>query len=118
MTRTELYNGITSCGQMSYTALIYAISNTTFSDPSLQLLLLGRVSQVARLSREDWILFAKSVTYQSGSPITGDTVASWLASKNCLTAVELKTWLNYIVFTDSSEPTYLLTESGDIVLAE
>jgi hypothetical protein len=103
---------------MPFTSMVYLVQNLTFADPAIQLVLLQHISQTGRLKREDWILLAKSITYDTGSPITADTVVSWLANKCKLSVTELKTWLNYVTFIDGSVPTYVLTQTGDFVLTE
>lgn len=118
MTRTELYNQITPCGSMSYVNMVYLIQNTTFIDPSFKQVLVGRLQQNGSLSREDWILFAKQVSFIPASPINSDTVSGWFANKCSLTRVELKTFLNYVTFTDGSVPTYLLSETNDFIMME
>jgi len=103
---------------MTYTNMVYMIQNTTFIDPSFKQVLIGRLQQNGSLSREDWIMFAQAVTYIASSPIDASTVVSWFATKCTLTRVELKTFLNYVTFTDGSVPTYLLSETNDFIMME
>lgn len=118
MTRTELYNKVTPCGDLDYISMVYLIQNTVFIDPSFKLVLVGRIQQTGKLSREDWILLFKSVVYTVNSPISSDTATGWLSNKCTLTPVELKTFLNYVSFSDGSVPTYLLSETNDFLMME
>lgn len=82
------------------------------------MLLLERISQTGKLTGEDWILFAKSVVFLPGSPITAATVEAWLTGKCSLTATELKEFLEYVTFTDGSTPTFIISQTGDFIIAE
>lgn len=98
--------------------MVYLLSSVTYTDPSIGYLLINRIAQDGKLSQQDWILFAKSVTYIAGSPISGATVEGWLSGKCNLTALELKAFLEYVSFTDGSQPTFILSQTGDFIIAE
>lgn len=118
MTRIELYQSITPCGGFSYPNMVYLLNNVSFTDPSIAYLLIQRLAQDGKLNRTDWILFAKSVKFITNSPINSDTVVGWLANKCQLSIVELKMFLEYVSFTDGSQPTYILSQTGDFIIAE
>lgn len=118
MTRTELYSKITPCGTMSYPDMVYLLSNVEYTDPTFAYLLIQRLSQTGGLSNTDWILFAKSVVFTPGSPINAATVEGWFANKCSLTVVELKMFLEYVSFVDGSQPTYILSQTGDFIISE
>lgn len=119
MTRQELYNEITPCGSISYLALVYLIQNVQMSNESIKVTLLERLSSNnGKLTQSDWLLFFSQVSFAAGSPINLDTVREWITGKCNLTAIELRTILEYLVFIDGTQPTYLLAENGQILIAE
>lgn len=113
MTRNELYNKITPCGKLNYLDMVYLIQNVLYINPSMLMVFLTRIKQDGSFNGEDWLLFAKSVIYVTGSPINQDTVASWLSGKCNLSKTELENFLEYVQFTDGSEPTIVLVSEAD-----
>lgn len=118
MERSELYSHITPCGGLPYADLVYVIENMQVRDESIRYLMLQRAAQESGFIQADWIVLAKAAVYMSTSPINGLTVEAWLTTKTCLTAVELKSLLENIQFTDGSQSTIILSQTGDIIVAE
>lgn len=119
MTRQELYNQISPCGNIPYLALVYLIQNVSMQNESVKVTLIERLSNNnGKFSQSDWLLFFSQVSFTAGAPVTVNTVLEWITGKCNLTAVELRTILEYIVYTDGSQPTYLLAENGQILIAE
>lgn len=119
MTRQELYNQITPCGNIPYLAMVYLIQNVQMQNESIKVTLIERLSNNnGKFSQSDWLLFFSQVSFLPGAPITIDTVLQWITGKCNLTAVELRTILEYLVFIDGSQPTYLLAENGQILIEE
>lgn len=118
MTRRELYDKITPCGDLSYTDMVYLLESLSFADVQIKYLLINRISQTGKLSQQDWILLAKSINFVAGSPIDANTVIGWLTGKCSLSMLELKAFLEYVTFTDGSTPTYILSQTGDFIIAE
>lgn len=120
MTRNELYNRISPCGTLSYWDMVYLIESLDFpaANEQVRLLLINRIAQNGVLSQQDWLLLAKAVTYRPGSPINANTVEEWLVGKCSLTRDELKLFLEYVGFIDGSQPTYILTQTNDFIIAE
>lgn len=119
MTRQELYNQISPCGAISYLALVYLVQNVQMINESVKVTLLERLSNNnGRFSQSDWLLFFSQVSFLPGAPININTVLEWITGKCNLTAVELRTILEYLVFLDGSEGTYLLAENGQILIKE
>lgn len=103
---------------MSYWDMVYMLESINISDEAIRLLLINRLSQKGALSKQDWILLSKSVSFTPGSPINQETIEEWLQGKCNLTREELKMFLEYVVFTDGSSPTYILSQGGDFIIAE
>lgn len=119
MTRQELYNTIDVCGDMPYTSLVYLIQNVVFQNESIKVTLLERLSNNGgKFKQSDWLLFFSQVSFLPGAPITTQMVQEWINGKCKLTGVELRTIIEYLQFTDGSQPTYLLAENGQILIAE
>lgn len=119
MTRQELYNQIDICGNIPYLALVYLIENVQMQNESIKVTLLERLTNNnGKFSQSDWLLFFSQVSFLPGSPINIDTVRDWITGKCSLSAVELRTIIEYLVFLDGSQPTYLLGENGQILIAE
>lgn len=118
MDRAILYSHITICGGVPYSDQVYIINNVQMPDESIRYLLLQHAADNSGLLREDWITLAKAAKYNDGSTINGAIVESWLAEKEKLSAVELKTFLDNVAFTDGTKSTILLSELGDIIIAE
>lgn len=119
MTRNELYNKITPCGKLNYLDMVYLIQNVVYNDPSLMMVFLQRIQQGGQFSRDDWEFFAKSIVFVSGSPINSTTVVSWLENKCSFSKTELENLLEYVQFTDGSQPTYVLvSEPGEFIIPE
>lgn len=118
MTRNELYNKITPCGTLSYANMVYLLESLVFTDEQIRIAMIQRIAQNGVLSQQDWILLAKSVTFISGSPITPETIEEWLTGKCNLTRSELKLFLEYVSFNDGSQPTFILSQDGDFIIAE
>lgn len=119
MTRQELYNSITPCGNIPFLSLVYLIQNVQMQNESIRVTLLERLSNNnGKFSQSDWILFFSQVSFLPGSPVNINTVMEWITGKCNLTAIELRTILEYLVFIDGSQPTYLLAENGQILISE
>lgn len=120
MTRQELYNSIDRCGKIPYLTMVYLIQNVTFANESLKVTLLERLgNNNGRFSQSDWLLFFNNVSFLPGSPVTVQTAIDWITGKCNLSQTELRTILEYVVFTDNSEPTYiLLGENNQILISE
>lgn len=118
MTRSELYNKISPCGTLDYPTMVYLISNVQFTNIATQQLLLSRIAHNGALSQQDWLLFARSIEFLPNSPINALTIEDWLTGKCRLSGDELKQFLEFVQFTDGSQPTFILTENGDFIIAE
>lgn len=119
MTRQELYNQISPCGNIPYLAMVYLIQNVQMQNESVKVTLIERLSNNnGKFSQSDWLLFFSQVSFTTGAPVTVNTVLEWITGKCKLTAVELRTILEYLVFIDGSQPTYLLAENGQILISE
>lgn len=118
MTRNELYNKITPCGNMEYQNMVYLLQSVAFEDETIRQLLLNRIRQGGELNREDWIIFVKNVVFTPETTLTEDAVISWLNNKCGLNRVEFTAFLEGIEFIDGSEPTFILSEQGDILVTE
>lgn len=115
--RITFYDGISPCGGVAYLDLVEILSNLEYTDPQIGYLLIQRLVTNQEFTQQDWILLARSIVFLPGSPITADMVESWFNGKCQLTGTELKTFLEYVSFLDS-EPTYLLSDSGDFLISE
>lgn len=120
MTRQELYNSIDRCGKIPYLTMVYLIQNTDFKNESIKVSLLERLGRNnGQFSQADWLLFFANVSFLTGSPVDISTVQSWIMGKCRLSQTELRTILEYLVFTDNTEPTYLLLgENNQILISE
>lgn len=119
MTRQELYNSINVCGDLPYLSLVYLVQNVEFANESLKITLIQRLSaNGGKFSQDDWLLFFSQVSFLPGSPITINTVLDWITGKCSLTATELRTILEYLVFSDGTQPTYLMAENEQILISE
>lgn len=119
MTRQELYNNISPCGDIPYLAMVYLVQNVQMSNESIKVTLLDRLANNnGKFSQSDWLLFFNNVSFVPGSPVNVNTVIDWITGKCSLTAIQLRTVLEYIVFTDGSQSTYLLGQNGQILIAE
>lgn len=118
MTRNELYDLISPCGTIAYLDMITLLSILQYTDPQIGYLLIQRLTANQKFTQEDWILLANSVIYLPDSPITPEIVESWFEGKCHLTLTELKAFLEYVTFNDGSEPTFLLSETGDFLISE
>lgn len=119
MTRQELYNTISPCGDIPYLAMVYLIQNVQMSNESIKVTLLERLgNNNGKFSQSDWLLFFNNVSFSPGAPISINTVIDWITGKCKLTQIELRTILEYLVFTDGSEPTFLLAQNGQILISE
>jgi hypothetical protein len=118
MTRHELYEMISPCGTLAYLDMLTLLSIVEYTDPQIGYLLIQRLTTHGKFTQEDWILFARSVVFLPDSPIDADIVESWFVGKCSLTGLELKTFLEFVSFTDGSLPTYLLSETGDFLVSE
>lgn len=100
--------------------MVYLIQNVSFSNESIKVALLERLgNNNGRFSQSDWILFFSNVSFIANSPVNIETVMEWVTGKCSLTQVELRTILEYVVFTDNSAPTYnLLGENNQILISE
>lgn len=89
------------------------------TNESIKVTLLERLSNNnGKFSQSDWILFFSNVAFTAGAPISINTVLEWITGKCSLTTIELRTILEYLVFMDGSQPTYLLAENGQILISE
>lgn len=119
MTRQELYNSITPCGDIPYLALVYLVQNVQFANESIKITLLQRLSaNNGKFSQNDWLVFFSQVSFRAGSPITIETVRDWITGKCSLSGTELRTILEYLVFIDGTQPTYLMAENEQILISE
>lgn len=99
--------------------MVYLIQNVVFSNESIKVTLLDRLgNNNGMFSQSDWLLFFANVSFIDGSPVNMDTVKSWITGKCSLTQIELRTILEYLVFTDGSEPTFLLAQNGQTLISE
>lgn len=103
---------------MSYTNMVYLLESLVFTDEQIRLGLIQRLAQNGALSQQDWLLLSRSITFISGSPINAATIEDWLTGKCNLTRSELKMFLEYASFNDGSEPTFILSQDGDFIIAE
>lgn len=117
MLKADLINAVSPCGTLNYWEMISLFNNVEYVDISVLPLLEERLSQSGELSVTDWIFFAKSIVFEEASPIDACTIAGWL-SNSCFTQLELKAFVEWIKFTDGSQPTFLISEGGDILIAE
>lgn len=119
MERQELYNSIDNCGNIPYSSLVYLVQNVEMSNESIKVLLLERLSNKGgKFSQQDWLLFISQVSFLPGAPVTLQMARDWITGKCGLTSVELRTIIEYLKFIDGSQPTYLLAENGQILIAE
>ena len=118
MTRNELYNKITPCGTLPYPSMVYLIKNVEFAHSGIRELLLKRILHTGQLKQSDWLVFLRNVHYTYNSPIDSEIAESWLIGKCNLTKRELVTLLNYVLFLDGSEPTYVVTELEYLIVPE
>lgn len=119
MTRQELYNSITPCGTISYLAMVYLIQNVSMRNESIKVTLLERLkNNNGKFSQSDWLLFFSQVDFIANAPVTINTVLEWITGKCSLSAIELRTILEYLRFLDGTQPTYLMAENGQILIAE
>lgn len=103
---------------MGYTYMVYLLSQTEILNQSIRLLLLDRLGQGGTLSREDWLLYIQHVTFLPNPAIPKATAISWLANKCAYNAIELKAILESVKFLDGTQPTIILSQTGDIIIAE
>ena len=114
--RSEFFNKFSPCGFIKFKDLKFLIESLSFTDQDIKFLILDRLSKNGELTREDWILISKSVVYIS-EQLNGEIVSSWLNNKCKFSISELKIFLDRVEFTNS-DPTYLLTQTNDLLILE
>lgn len=117
-TRTELYNRIDACGYMKYLDMILFLQSIRMTDESVRSVLIERVKHNGTLSKQDWLLLARTVVWIEDSVITEDTIEEWLLGECNLTRNQLVLVIENVEFIDGEPPTYIIAEQGDFIIAE
>lgn len=117
-TRIEIYNRVDACGYLKYSDFILMLESIQMTSEAVRAVLIQRVKHNGTLSRQDWILLAKSVIWVDGSVITEDTIEEWLLGECNLTRDQLVLFLENVEFESGEPPTIIITEEGNFIIRE
>ncbi len=108
MDRQEIYQGITTCGNMDYKSLISLLDAVYFANKADRKLLRENSGINGRLAKYDWVYFVNTVEFLDDKKVTKEIALHWITTQNKFTQTQLIELLESIRFEDSSLPTYLM----------
>jgi parallel beta-helix repeat protein len=122
MTRQEIIDSITRCGNLPFNSLFELVSIANYIADDIKPVLLFKINQSGKLNRTDWKLFANSVSYVDGSPITSEIVNEWLSNECKLTYDQLVAFIQYVEFDndwDNDVPKFMFVPTdGNLLKAQ
>lgn len=115
MNKQEFLKEVTICGDMPYIVLRKLINHFKFNDEQIKIFILKQLEKNKNLRRGDWELIFMHVLYLDG--LSRNITLGWLNDGCKLSGDKLKIFIEYVDML-SYEPTYILTQNGDILITE
>lgn len=116
MERSELYSKINECGVLPFQYMLYLLDNISVDNPSIVPLLKSRLKSNGRMMKSDWEILINNVDWNNET-MSKEIALQWI-NRCGLNRWEFIQILENIVFTDGSDPVYLITEDNQFIIEE